>query len=192
MFEEMTPIFTDKTLTPYDICELDGKNLKIFVGEDVVDGERTTVVLGSDIDSGVQYVLEVRKTEEKETVVTDGRELDMTDEEVFKIASGAETFPVHPFWLKDDITVGSVREAVLRFARAIEAEVKSKQCPQKPKPVKEWEPSFDLQQSFGLVVSQELLRPKGLLATEAHKWSKKRFWDKLKEEVDNHLKGGEE
>ena len=138
MFEEMTPIFTEKALTPYDICELDGKNLKIFVGEDVVDGERTTVVLGSDIVSGVQYVLGVRKTEEKESVTTDGRELDMSDEEVFKIASGVDTCPVHPFWLKDDITLGSVRGAVLRFARAIEAEVRSKQCVQKPKPTKEW------------------------------------------------------
>ena len=85
MFEEMTPVFTEKTLSPYDICELHGKNLKIFVGEDVVDGERTTVVFGSDIDSGVQYVLEVRKTEEKESVVT--------DEEVFEIAGGT--------WRKD-------------------------------------------------------------------------------------------
>lgn len=176
MFEEMTPIFTEKALTPYDICELHGKNLKIFVGEDVVDGERTTVVFGSDIDRGVQYVLEVRKTEEKESVTTDGRELDMTDEEVFKIAGGVDTCPVHPFWLKDDITVSSVREAVLRFARAIEAEVKSKQCTQKPPPMKEWEPSFDLQQSLGLVTSYESLE---------------RFWDKLKEEVNNHIKGGE-
>ena len=183
MFEEMTPIFTEKALTPYDICELHGKNLRIFVGEDVVDGERTTVVLGSDIDSGVQYVLEVRKAEEKE--------LDMTDEEVFKIACGANTYPVLPFWLKDDVAVGKVRDAVLRFARAIEAEVKSKQCTQKPKPVKEWEPSFELQQSFGLVMSHERLRSKGLMSTEDYRWTKKRFWDNLKEEVNNHLKGGE-
>lgn len=97
--------------------------------------------------------------------------------------------PCSSFWLKDDITVGSVREAVLRFARAIEAEVKSKQCVQKPKPVKEWEPSFVLQQSFGLAVSHATLWSKGLVSTEDYKWSKKRFWDNLKEEVDNHLKG---
>lgn len=82
MFEEMTPVFIEKDLTPYDICELHVKNLKIFVGEGVVDGERTTVVLGSDSDSGVQYVLEVHKTEEKESV--------MTDEEVLKIAGGVD------------------------------------------------------------------------------------------------------
>lgn len=87
--EEMTPIFTEKDLTLYDIRELHGKNLKIFVGEDVVDGERTTVVLGSDISNGMQYVLEVYKTEEKEEA--------MTDEEVFKIAGCADTCPVHPF-----------------------------------------------------------------------------------------------
>lgn len=183
MFEEMTPIFTEKALSLYDIHELHGKNLRIFVGENVVDGERTTVVFGSCSDDGVQYVLGVYKTEEEE--------VGMTDEEVFKIAGGVDTYPVHPFWLKDDITVGSVREAVLRFARAIEAEVKSKQCVQKPKPMEEWEPSFDLHQSFGLAVSHGILQSKGLVSTEDYGRAKKKFWDKLKEEVDNHLKGGD-
>lgn len=66
MFTEEPPSFIGKDSILYDICELDGKYLKFTVGEDVVDGERTTLVIGSDIDNGVQYVLGVYKTEEKE------------------------------------------------------------------------------------------------------------------------------
>lgn len=116
----------------------------------------------------------------------------MTDEEVFKIVSGADTYPVHPFWLKDDITVGSVREAVLRFARAIEAEVKSKQCVQKPKPLEEWEPSFGLQQAFGDVLTNSIRWSGNHISSDVYSWSKKEFWRALKEDVNNHLKGGEE
>lgn len=113
----------------------------------------------------------------------------MTDEEVFKIASGVDTCPVHPFWLKDDITVGSVRESVLRFARAIEAEVKSKQCAQKPKPMKEWEPSFDLQQAFGYVLVDGMHWVNSKLSEAAYIDRKKRFWEVLKEDVNNHFSG---
>lgn len=56
-------MFTEKDLILYDIYELDGKNLRISIGEDVVDGERTTVVLGIDIVNGIHYVLGVYKTE---------------------------------------------------------------------------------------------------------------------------------
>lgn len=177
-------MFTEKDLTLYRIYELEGKNLRISIGEDVVDGERTTVVLGSDVVNGMQYVLGVYKTEEEE--------VGMTDEEVFKIASGADTYPVHPFWLKDDITVGSVREAVLRFARAIEDEVKSKQCVQKPKPMKEWEPSFGLQQAFGDVLTNSIRWSGNHISSDVYSWSKKEFWKALKEDVNNHLKGEDE
>lgn len=115
----------------------------------------------------------------------------MTDEEVFKIASGVDTYPVHPFWLKDDITVGSVREAVLRFARAIEAEVKSKQCAQKPKPMEEWEPSFDLQQAFGDALTNSIRRSGNHISSDVYSWSKKEFWRALKEDVNNHFNGEE-
>ena len=42
-----------------------------------------------------------------------------TDEELLEIASDPATTPVSPWWLKDDQKVGPVREAVLRFARAV-------------------------------------------------------------------------
>lgn len=177
-------MFTEKDLTLYRIYELEGKNLRISIGEDVVDGERTTLVIGSDVVNGMQYVLGVYKTEEEE--------VGMTDEEVFKIAGGDDTYPVHPFWLKDDITVGSVREAVLRFARAIEAEVKSKQCVQKPKPMKDWEPSFGLQQAFGDVLTNSIRWSGNHISSDVYSWSKREFWKAMKEDVNNHLKGEDE
>lgn len=136
MITESTPSFTEKDLTLYDIHELDGKNLRISIGEDIEDGERAVVVFGSCSDDGMHYVLGTYKTEEKG--------LDMTDEKVFKL-----------------------------------------------QPMREWEPGFDLQQSFGLAMSHGTLQSKGLVSTEDYRWAKKRFWDILKEEVDNHLKGEE-
>lgn len=66
MIAEVTPIFTEKDLILYDIYELDGKNLRISVGGDVVYGERTVVVVGSDSVNGMHYVVGVYKTEGEE------------------------------------------------------------------------------------------------------------------------------
>ena len=63
MITEVTPSFIEKASILYDIRELDGKNLRISVGEDVVDGVRTVVVVGSCSNDGMQYVLGVYKTE---------------------------------------------------------------------------------------------------------------------------------
>jgi hypothetical protein len=43
----------------------------------------------------------------------------LTDERILQIAMDQETCPVHPWWLKDDVIVGDIRQAVIAFARAL-------------------------------------------------------------------------
>jgi len=43
----------------------------------------------------------------------------ITDADILAIAGRVESCPVSPWWLKDDVAIGDVRAAVLRFARAL-------------------------------------------------------------------------
>lgn len=48
-----------------------------------------------------------------------GEPVGITDADILAIAGRVESCPVPPWWLKDDVAVGDVRAAVLRFARAL-------------------------------------------------------------------------
>lgn len=43
----------------------------------------------------------------------------LTDADILAIAGRVESCPVSPWWLKDDVVIGDVQAAVLRFARAL-------------------------------------------------------------------------
>lgn len=43
----------------------------------------------------------------------------ITDEEILKVAGVPETTPCWPWWLKEGVEAGEVRDAAVRFARAI-------------------------------------------------------------------------
>lgn len=49
----------------FDRKELDGKVLKIIVGEDVLDGVKSVCVMGLDEHTGHYYVLHTETTKEK-------------------------------------------------------------------------------------------------------------------------------
>ena len=44
----------------------------------------------------------------------------LTDEQIIEVAKNPMTTPCSPWWLKDDVVLGDVRNAALVFARAIE------------------------------------------------------------------------
>lgn len=48
-----------------------------------------------------------------------GEAVAITDADILAIAGRVESCPVSPWWLKDDVAIGDVRAAVLRFARAL-------------------------------------------------------------------------
>lgn len=48
-----------------------------------------------------------------------GEPVAITDADILAIAGRVESCPVSPWWLKDDVAIGDVRAAVLRFARAL-------------------------------------------------------------------------
>ena len=48
-----------------------------------------------------------------------GEPMIITDAGILAIAGRIESCPVSPWWLKDDVVIGDVQAAVLRFARAL-------------------------------------------------------------------------
>lgn len=54
-----------------------------------------------------------------ETPAVQGEAAAITDADILAIAGRVESCPVSPWWLKDDVAIGDVRAAVLRFARAL-------------------------------------------------------------------------
>lgn len=67
----------------------------------------------------------------------------ITDADILAIAGRVESCPVSPWWLKDDVAIGDVRAAVLRFARAllVAAPQPAEQQPDTTQPVEHQFPS---------------------------------------------------
>lgn len=84
-----------------------------------VDTEQVVDATGIAVGTSIANHEGVRGFTTGQAVTMRRVEIPFTDEELLAIASDPATTPVSPWWLKDDQTVGPVREAVLRFARAV-------------------------------------------------------------------------
>ena len=81
----------------------------------------------------------------------------MTDAEIIALAARVETCPVLPWWLKDNVAVGDVRAAVLRFARALLAAA--------PQPTVQ-QPAPDVAEPVAYLFRDEVGRTKIVLGKE--------------------------